>query len=303
MISKKYGVGIVGTGWTADYHVKSFTKNKNTEIVAVCHYKIEKAEIFIKEHNLSNAIAYDNYEKMLEQDNLDIVSICTPSHLHVEEGVLAAKAKKHIFLEKPVALELEGLYLLQDEINKAKIKSMVSFGFRGTPLLNIIKDTVDSGSIGKIFYSEVDYRSATLADKYYGFKWIKKKSMGGSSFLLAGCHAIDAMRWIIGQEASEVYAYSGGWDKRYEFDPTCVALIKFKDGTIGKSLSSHELNIPYFYDMNLELYGDEGTIRNNKLYSPKLFKGQTGFSEIPCTTLDDPEAKFYLFDPLIDYYT
>ena len=82
---------------------------------------------------------------------------------------------------------------------------------------------------------------------------------------MAGCHAIDALRWLFGSEATEVTAYSTGWDSQYEFDATCVAIVKFENGGVGKSLSSIELNMPYGF--NIELYGDKGTILNKKLYS------------------------------------
>jgi predicted dehydrogenase len=76
-----------------------------------------------------------------------------------------------------------------------------------------------------------------------------------------------------------VTAYSGGWDDRYEYDATIVAIIKFENGVVGKSLSSIELNMPYGF--NVELYGDQGTILNNDIFSMTLMDGQEDFATIP----------------------
>jgi predicted dehydrogenase len=116
---------------------------------------------------------------------------------------------------------------------------------------------------------------------------------------VAGCHAIDAMRWLVGSEAVEVTAYSGGWDRRYEYHATVVAIIRFENGTVAKSLSSIELNMPYGF--NIELYGDKGTIINRRLYSLSLMNGQTDFAEIPCIGPESSDVRYHPFQPEMDH--
>ena len=269
-MEKVLGVGIVGPGWVAGEHVDAWEKNAHARVVAICGRTKEKAALLREAKDLQGCEVYSDYEEMLRQDNLDVISICTPNHLHAEQGILAAQAGKHMLMEKPAAITVHSLHALEDAITESGVTAAVGFVVRWCPLAEIIKSLVGSGAIGSPFYAEVDYRSGML-EWYSGFDWSRKISTGGSSFLVAGCHAVDTMRWLMGSEATEVTAYSTGWDRQYEYDATCVAIVKFENGGVGKSLSSIELNMPYGF--NIELYGDRGTIVNKKLYSLPLLKG------------------------------
>jgi predicted dehydrogenase len=299
MTAEYLGVGIVGPGWVAGEHINAFGRNPHTRVVAICGRTEETARRLKEAKGLEDCQIYSDYEKMLEQADLDIVSICTPNDLHAEEGILAAKAGKHMLIEKPAATTLESLHALEEAVTEAKVKALVGFELRWSPLLEVIKSLLAADAIGSVFYSELDYRSGMLAGWYPGFDWSRKIETGGSSFLVAGCHAIDAMRWLVGSEAVEVTAYSGGWDRRYEYDATIVAIIKFENGAVGKSLSSIELNMPYGF--NIELYGDKGTIINRNLYSLSLMKGQTDFAEIPCIGPETSDVRYHPFQPEMDH--
>jgi len=297
-MERALGIGILGPGWVAAEHIAAWEKNAHTRVVAICGRTKEKALRLREAKGLQQCEVYSDYEEMLTQEDLDIVSICTPNHLHAEEGILAAQAGKHMLIEKPAAITLQSLHALEDTITRAGVTAAVGFVARWSPLLQIIKSLVGSGAIGSPFYAEVDYRSGML-EWYSGFDWSRKTATGGSSFLVAGCHAIDALRWLFGSEVQEVTAYSTGWDSQYEFDATCVAIVKFENGAVGKSLSSIELNMPYGF--NIELYGDKGTILNKKLYSLSLLKGQTDFAEIPCVGPATSDVSHHPFEPEVDH--
>jgi predicted dehydrogenase len=298
-MTKELGVGIVGPGWVAGEHVNAFEKNPHTRVVAISGRTAEHADQLRQAKELDDCQVYGDYQKMLQQDNLDIVSICTPNHLHAEEGILAAQAGKHMLIEKPAAITLESLHALDEAIAKAKVKAAVGFELRWSPLLEIIKQLQEGDAVGKLFYTEVDYRSGMLGDWYTGFDWSRTIAEGGSSFLVAGCHAIDAMFWYVGARAVEVTAYAGGWDERYEYSATCVAIIKFDNGVVGKSLSSIELNMPYGF--NIELYGDKGTIINRDLFSLSLMRGQTDYTTIPCIGPESSDVRHHPFQPEVDH--
>jgi predicted dehydrogenase len=298
-MTKELGVGIIGPGWVAGEHINAFKENPHTRVVAICGRTEEHADRLRKAKGLADCRVYGDYEKMLEQDNLDIVSICTPNHLHAEEGILAAQARKHILIEKPAAITLESLHALDEAITRAGVKAAVGFELHWSPLIQIIKSLHKANAIGNLFYTEVDYRSGMLGDWYTGFDWSRTTKEGGSSFLVAGCHAIDLMVSLVGAKAVELTAYSGGWDERYEYDATCVAIVKFENGVVGKSLSSIELNMPYGF--NVELYGDEGTIINRDLYSLSLMKGQSDFTTIPCIGPESSDVRYHPFQPEVDH--
>jgi predicted dehydrogenase len=298
-MTKTLGVGIVGPGWVAGEHVNAFQRNPHTRVVAISGLAEEHARALKDAKGLDDCQVYGDYAKMLQQTNLDIVSICTPNYLHAEEGILAAQAGKHMLIEKPAAITLESLHALDEAITKAGVKAAVGFELHWSPLIEIVKSLQKGGAIGKLFYTEVDYRSGMLAGWYPGFDWSRTIKEGGSSFLVAGCHAIDLMVSLVGARAVEVTAYAGGWDKRYEYDATVVAIIRFENGVVGKSLSSIELNMPYGF--NVELYGDQGTIINRDLYSLALMKGQSDFTTIPCIGPESSDVRFHPFQPEVDH--
>jgi len=306
-MGEKFGVGIVGPGWVAGEHSDAYRMHPLTRVVAVSGRDESEAQKLIDAKGIVGAQAYGDYEKMLAHPEVDIVSICTPNYRHAEEGVLAAQAGKHMLLEKPAAITLESLHALNDAVEKAGVTVQVGFELHWYPIGKLLKSLMKSKSIGNLFYTEIDYRSGMLAGWYPGFEWSAKVSEGGSSFLVAGCHAIDLMVNLVGSKASEVTAYSGGWDKRYEYDATIVAIIKFENGVVGKSLSSIELNMPYGF--NVELYGDQGTILNNDIYSLALMDGQEDFATIPTTrpgTSDVAEHPFldeieHLVDSIVNH--
>jgi predicted dehydrogenase len=298
-MTDELGVGIVGPGWVAGEHIGAFGKNPHTRVVAISGRTEDHARRLKDAKGLVDCNVYGDYREMLEDLAVDLVSICTPNGMHAEQGVLAAQAGKHMLIEKPAAITLESLHALDEAIEKAGVVAQVGFELHWSPLIEIIKQLQTEGAIGNLFYTEVDYRSGMLADFYPGWDWSITVEQGGSSFLVAGCHAIDLMVSLVGAKAVEVSARSGGWDDRYEYDATVVAIIQFENGVVGKSLSSIELNMPYGF--NVELYGDKGTILNRDLYSLSLMKGQSDYATIPCVGPESSDVQFHPFVPEVNY--
>lgn len=294
---KRLGVAIIGTGWVSTAHLSAWQSVPGIDIVAVHSRDQARADEYVSSNNLKSATAYSDYHKLLENEQIDIVSICTPPHNHVELGIAAAEAGKHIVMEKPMALDLDGAVRLRDAVRKAGVLSVVCFVLRWNPLFEIIKAQIKDGSTGNLFYSEVDYFHGV--GPWYGqFSWSNRKDMGGSSFLSAGIHAADGLRWFNeGKEIVEVHSYStfgkGEPFKTYEFDPTSVLICQFADGTIGKVASCIEIRSPYVFD--IMLVGDKGTIRNNLFYSPEKFPGQTSWVEVPTILPDSGDVAHHPF--------
>ncbi len=291
---KTLGVGIVGTGWVAGEHVKAFEANLHTEVRGIVSRDQARASAWAKEQGLAHCRGYDRLEKMLDDPAIQIVSICTPHHLHAVQGVAAAKAGKHLMLEKPVALDLADMRELQAAVGAARVKTVVSFVLRWNPLFETLKALIADSIVGQLFYAEVDYLHG-IGPWYAQYEWNIKKSIAGSSLLTAGCHAVDALRWFVGQAAIEVFSYAN-FSRRnplaYEYEPNSVTLVKFEDGTLGKVASSIECVMPYVF--NIELMGDAGTIRNNQVFS-KRWVGQKGWATIPTIMPDSGDVTHHPF--------
>jgi predicted dehydrogenase len=295
------GVGIVGTGWVSGEHIRAFTQNPHTEVVALCGRAEDRVKAKAAECGVDCAIHTD-YAKMLAQDGIDIVCIATPPNLHRENAVAAAQVGKHILLEKAMANTVDDIRAIRDAVDQAGVKSVVSFVLRWNPLFEIIKKQLAEGTVGKLFYGEVDYFHG-IGPWYGQYKWNVKKEMGGSSLLSAGCHALDALRWFMGGEVAEVFQYAtsgkGADFAAYEYDPTTVTILKFADGRIGKVASCIECIQPYVFNINL--IGTEGTIRNNQIHSRTAFPGQTSWAEVPTILPDSGDVTHHPFQGEADH--
>jgi len=301
-MGKKLGVGVVGPGWSGGEHIKAYMNNPHSEVLAVCGRDEGRTKAKLDEVGLEKCDIYTDYEKMIKRDDIDIISICTPNNRHVEEAVMAAQAGKHLLLEKPIALNVDELKKLRDAFKGTNVKTVVGFVLRWNPLFETIKPLIDDDTIGRVFYGEVDYYHG-IGPWYKQFEWNVKKNMGGSTLLSAGCHAVDGLRWFMGDEAVEVTAYSARSKNEkfapYEYDPTMVTIIKFKGGAAGKVTSSIDCITPYVF--NIHLLGDKGTIRNNQLYAPSKMPGQTGFAVIPTILPDSGDVTQHPYLGEIDH--
>ncbi len=298
---KTLGVGILGTGWVSDEHIRAFEANPHTEVRAILSRDRARAAAKAKEHALADCRAYDRLEDLLDDPAIRIVSICTPHHLHLAQGVAAARAGKHLLLEKPVALDLAGLRELQSAVRQAKVKTVVSFVLRWNPLFETIRALLADRTIGRVFYAELDYLHG-IGPWYRQYSWNVKKEIGGSSLLTAGCHAVDGLRWFVGKPAVEVFAYSNTSPQNplgYEYAPNSVTLVKFEDGTLGKVASSIECVMPYVF--NIVLLGDQGSIRNNQVFS-KRWVGQRGWATIPTVLPDSGDVTHHPFRDEVNHF-
>src|SRR5512146_969220 len=122
---EKLGVGIVGTGWVSGEYIRAFEADPRTEVHAIVSRGKERAHAQAAEFKLQRARAYEHLEKLLDDPGIQIVVLATPHHLHVPQGIAAAKAGKHIVIEKPIALDLAGLLALACAVREAGVRSVV----------------------------------------------------------------------------------------------------------------------------------------------------------------------------------
>jgi len=233
----------------------------------------------------------------------------TPHNLHSEEAVKAANAKKHIVIEKPVAIDLEGLKTMRDAVRKARVKTVVGFVLRWNPMIETIKSMLADDIFGKVFYVDLDYQSH-ISSWWRGWEWGRKKEVGVSSFLLGGCHSLDMSRWLAETDSTktanitEVVAYAGGYRKGkemppLEYDGFEVMLVKFDNGVLGKVSSNYDVIMPYNFVWNV--FGDKGTCKNNRVWSKK-FPGQNDWVTIPGIMPDTADVTHHPFQNEVDHF-
>jgi predicted dehydrogenase len=321
MKDKKYGVLVHGAGWVSGQHIAAFSRNPHTEIVAISSRKQASAQARADEAGLRGIGIYDNYEAALKHEGIDIVSICTPQHLHCENVLAAAAAGKHLVIEKPIGNSLDEMRQMRDAVRKAGVKTIVSFVLRWNPLFQTLKAMIADDALGKVYFVEADYEH-DIATWWTGFEDVRKASTGVSAMLVGGCHAVDAMRWFAGHgqfEAAkpvEVFAYSGGWRKGIpvefnyltntfreapplEYDGLEVALVKFDNGVLGKVSVNFDCIMPYTFP--LEVFGDKGTVRDNRIWSHK-FPGQRNWIEIPSILPDSADVVHHPFQAQMNHF-
>lgn len=293
------GVGVLGTGWVAGEHIKSLQKIAGCRVVALCSRTVEGAQAKARETGAADARIYATYEEMLADPNVAAVSICSPPDQHPEQTILAANAGKHILIEKAVANDPKSLGAMLQAVRQAGVKTLVSFVLHWNPEFLWIRRMIDAGSIGRIFLAEVDYWH-NIGPQYGQYRWNVKRAVAGSALLSAGCHAVDALRWFVGDEAEEVTAYSNKVNSEYEYDTNLAAIVKFRGGAIGKTSVSFDVKCPYAF--NIDLLGEQGTIRDNKIYATEFFPGQTGWIEVPTIRPDSGDVAHHPFDGQLAHF-
>ena len=295
----KLGVGVVGLGLVAAEHIRAYRMHPRCEIIAFCSRDAQRAAATAKQFGLVRCQAYDNLDAMLRQDDLDIVSICTPNNLHVEQGIAVAQARKHLVLEKPIALEIDGGRRLARAVDEAGIKNVVCFVLHWYPRFVNQLALVRSGAIGQVFLADCEYLHGHLERYASQWRWTWNKSMAGSTLLQGGIHAVDAMRQFISAPAVEVTAYSHGHTSAYEYPPTIVAVVRFADDALAKITSSFETSMPY--QLNLRLYGTCGTIQNERLWSETISPKQSDWATFSAIGPDSGNPDHHPFGPMVDH--
>ena len=301
-IKELLGVGIRGAGQVAYEHARAINNNPNLYIAAVCSRTEERARKLAEECEPCEprAKVYKHYEEMLSDQNVDIVSICMPNFLHAVEAIQALKAEKHLILEKPAAITYEELDNLRSAAKKAKTRSVVSFVARWHPMIKNLRSLLDKKAIGNIYYTEVDYWHG-IKETFSSYNWIRKKEFAGGAMITGGCHAADLARFLKG-EVKEVFAYRCKSRDDFDYYTTLVASIQFQDGTVGKlSASLDGVNFPY--QLNIDLLGSEGAIRDNRIYSNVLFPEQDDFVVISSPTMNTGAVHHHPFQQEIDNLT
>jgi predicted dehydrogenase len=263
------GVGIVGIGWVAAQHLKAFLANPQAQVVALCSRDARRARATLKKSGVGvpDATFTRSFDDLLGSDEIDIIAIATPNHLHADQAVAAARAGKHILLEKPTGLNLRELSRIQSAVGRAGVRTIVSFELHYNPYVRFARWLRAEGWLGTLHFARVQYLSR-VTDWYSGWSWVRTRRSGRSHLLAAGCHAVDALRWCTGLEAREVSAYQARITPGYEWPTSIIvnARMTSAEGSRGQPVLAHvtsstDFQMPYAF--GVELMGARATLRDD----------------------------------------
>jgi UDP-N-acetyl-2-amino-2-deoxyglucuronate dehydrogenase len=295
----KYGVGIIGAGWVAGEYVKAFRDHPLTELVGIYNRTPGKATALMAQHGVEGK-EYGSVDELFDDERIHIVASCTHPDVRAEHCVRAAETGRHVVLEKPIGLTPADTAAIREAVTKAGVKTVSSVVLRWNPQFVTVKQLIAEGVLGDLVYGEADYWHP-LREYYPGYRAFVTKERGGSALLSGGVHAVDILRYL-GGEIVEVAAFSG--PKRinmdYEYDPNVVASLRFANGAVGKLATVFDADTPYIF--NCRLFGTEGTILNNEVYSSTHYPGSLGYWKFPTIEPDSADVTHHPFMDEIEHF-
>ena len=288
---KKYNVGIIGYGWVASAHIPAINASAQAQVTAVYSSRpLDDAEVSAKHGGKIRC--YTDLDEMLADPDLHAVSICSFPYQHTAYVIAAAKAGKHIIVEKPLALSWEDCLAMKRAVDAAGVLTCVCFECRYSSQFLTTKSIIDQGLLGDIHYGEIDYYHG-IGPWYGQFRWNTRKDAGGSALLTAGCHALDALLLCMSTEVAEVTSYDTRSTSEvfqpYEYTTTSVTILKFKNGRVGKCAAVVDCFQPYYF--HTHLVGSHGSLLDNKFHSMKLTGlNKAAWSNLSMKMLDSGEV-------------
>lgn len=292
MDKKELGFGIIGTGAIAALHAAAINACPDSRLVAVCSSTPARAKAAAEKFGVP---ADHQIHDFLSRSDLDVVAICTHSGNHLEPALEAARAGKHILLEKPIEVSLERAKVLTQACADAGVKLGVIFQNRLKPGYLQLKQAVEAGVLGKLLLGTAAinwYRDATY---YSSSDWKGTlKGDGGAALINQGVHTIDLLLDIMG-EAEAVYGQVRTLVHKIEGEDLGAAVIDFKSGALGTITGGTSL-FPGNPE-RLEIYGEKGNtiLEGGKIVTWNV-PGEMG--ELPASEMGGSGAA----DPMaIDY--
>jgi UDP-N-acetyl-2-amino-2-deoxyglucuronate dehydrogenase len=252
---KKTGIGIIGTGAIAAKQAEAIRELENAELLALCSSDPERAKSAESKFQLKT---YTSVSEFLRHPGLDIVSICTASGNHGEPTLQAARAGKHVIVEKPIEINLERADRMIKACEENGVKLGVIFQNRFNKDFLLLKKWINEGLLGKLLMGNAYVNWFRSASYYSDSPWKGSLSGdGGGAFINQGIHTIDLLLDIMG-DVSSVFAQVKTVLYPIEGEDIGAALVNFKNGALGNITAATSLYPGY--PERLEIYGTKGSV-------------------------------------------
>ena len=256
MSGKDFGVSLVGCGRISRSHVEAISRIDGLELVAVSDESEERAR------SLGESLGipwFTSYEKMLEQVPSEVVAICTPSGLHPVQGLLAARAGRHVVTEKPMAISLKSADELVHACDAAKVHLFVVKQNRLNEPVKVLKQAVEQGRFGRMYMASCTVFWARPQEYYEQARWRGTWEFDGGAFMNQASHYVDLIQWLMGPVES-VMAKTATLARKIETEDTGVAILRFRSGALGV-IEVTMLTYPRNMEGSITLLGEKGTAK------------------------------------------
>jgi UDP-N-acetyl-2-amino-2-deoxyglucuronate dehydrogenase len=252
----KHGFGIIGAGAIAEVHARAVDTIMNAELIGVFDHNPEKTTSFSMKYNCK---AFKSAEALCNDNNINVVCICTPSGLHLEPALAAINSGKNCVIEKPLEITLERC----DRIINAGLQHNVVvsgiFPMRFSRVYSELKQAVEEGRFGKLVMGDTYIKWFRSPEYYTDVKWRSNLlSSGGGAVMNQGIHSVDLLRWYMGK-VEAVCAFTGlVGHQNIEVEDVAAATLKFANGAVGVVEASTAVNPGFF--RKIEILGTDGSV-------------------------------------------
>lgn len=254
-MSRQYGFAIIGCGSIADFHARAISQVKGAKLVAVCDANYDVATALATKWQ---AKAYKSYEHLLQNADVDVVNICTPSGLHAKQALKALDAGKNIMVEKPLGLNIQECDAIIESVKQNKKLCAVISQLRYSKSTRLVKKALQDGAIGKPVEVGVYMKYNRSTEYYSSSKWRGTWEMdGGGALMNQGIHGVDIMLYLMGNVKS-VQAITKTLVHNIEVEDTAIAIVEFETGAVG--VIEGTTSILPGYPRRFEICGAEGSI-------------------------------------------
>jgi len=249
-------VALVGCGRISRNHVEAIDRVDGLELVAAADSDVARAEAITAERGIP---AFGSLEAMLEAVPSDLVSICTPSGLHPQHGIIAAQTGRHVLTEKPMAISLAAADELVQACDAAGVQLFVVKQNRLNPPIQLLRRAIDKGRFGRIYSANVTVRWTRPQEYYDAEPWRGTWEFDGGAIMNQASHYVDLMQWLVGPVES-VLAKTATQARRIEAEDSGVAILKFRSGALGV-IEVTVLTYPRNLEGSITILGERGSVK------------------------------------------
>ena len=258
MAEGRTNFALVGAGVIAPSHIHAIDQCPGAELVAVYDKDSAAAQRCVSESPFPHAKVVTDFSEIVNDDSIDVVDVVVPSGLHAEFAVPAARAGKHLIVEKPLEITLEAVDRIIEAVDTAGVKLAVSFQKRFMPGYCVARDAVRSGRLGAMVLGNAYVKGFRSRAYYRSAGWRGTWAVdGGGALMNQGVHGIDLLLWIMGP-VKRVFARTGHLARDIEVEDTAMAVLEYESGAFGviEGATSCNPGTP----TRLELAGAAGTV-------------------------------------------
>lgn len=263
---KKIRFGILGCGTIGDVHARAIAELDVAELSAICDVNAARAEEYANKYGVK---AYSDYEKMLADEDIDAISICTPSGMHAEQAIKALGFGKHVLLEKPMALTAKDAKAVCEAAEASGKVLSVIFQMRYTDDIQYAKKVIEEGKLGTLAFCDLYMKYWRNKSYFEVSPWRGTFAMdGGGALMNQGIHGVDIMHYLCG-EPTLLRAKVKTRVHNIETEDTALAAVEYPSGALGVIEASTSSN-PGF-DRRIEINGSRGYLVIVDAHIEKLF--------------------------------